>query len=291
MINYKNDILEIINKWNADTVHILADFDRTLTVGESESSWGILSTGNFIKDEYKNERQRLYDYYRPIEIDETMDFESKNKLMVEWWTKHISLFIKYKLTEDVIIDAVKDIKVLKFRDGARELLESLNDKNIPVVIISAGIGNIIVEFLKNNNCYFDNIIIISAGIGNVIEEFLRNNNCYFDNIYIVSNFIKFENGVAIGLEENIIHSLNKNEALLPDKVKKIIKDRHNIILLGDQIADAKMAPIGDLYTTVKIGFCEENVEENYKYFEKTYDIVCTNKANFKDLAKEINLFK
>ena len=266
MINYKNDILEMINKWNADTVHILADFDRTLTVGESESSWGILSTGNFIKDEYKNERQRLYDYYRPIEIDESMDFESKNKLMVEWWTKHISLFIKYKLTEDVIIDAVKDIKVLQFRDGARELLESLNDKNIPVVIISAGIGNIIVEFLKNNNCYFD-------------------------NIYIVSNFIKFENGVAIGLEENIIHSLNKNEALLPDKVKKIIKDRHNIILLGDQIADAKMAPIGDLYTTVKIGFCEENVEENYKYFEKTYDIVCTNKANFKDLAKEINLFK
>lgn len=266
MINCKNETLETINNWENDSIHILADFDRTLTVGESESSWGILSTGNFVSPEYIEERQRLYNYYRPIEIDEEMDFETKNNLMIEWWTKHISLFIDYELTEDVIKDAVKDIKVLKFRDGAIELLKNLRDKKIPLIIISAGIGNIIVEFLKNNNCYFD-------------------------NIYIVSNFIKFEDGVAVGLEENIIHSLNKNEALLPDKIKKVIEDRHNIILLGDQIADTKMAPDDERYTTIKIGFCEENEDKNYKHFENAYDIVCTDKTNFKDLSDKINLFK
>ncbi len=266
MINYKKETLEKISNWDKDTIHILADFDRTLTVGESESSWGILSTGNFIKEEYKKERQDLYNFYRPIEIDEEMDFAKKNKLMIEWWTKHISLFIKYKLTEDVIIDAVRDIKVLKFRDGAIDLLHSMKERDIP-------------------------IIIISAGIGNIIEEFLKNNNCYFDNIYIVSNFIKFENGIAVGLEDNIIHSLNKNEALLPDNIKSVIKNRPNVILFGDQIADTKMIADDKKDKCIKIGFCEEKVDENYKFFENEYDIICTNNTTFIELANEIDLFK
>lgn len=266
MIHYKKNVLNKIENWEDNTIHILADFDRTLTIGTSESSWGILSTGNFVKEEYKQERQKLYEFYRPIEIDEELDFETKNKLMIEWWTKHISLFIKYKLTEDVIIDAVKDIKVLKFRDGAIDLLKSLKDRKIPLVIISAGIGNIIVEFLKNNNCYFD-------------------------NIYIVSNFIKFENGIAVGLEDNIIHSLNKNEALLPENVKEIIKNRPNVVLLGDQIADTKMVSIENKDSSLKIGFCEEKEKENFKFFEKEYDIICTNNTTFEELSNEIKILK
>lgn len=265
MISCKKEVLDKISNWQDGTIHILADFDRTITVGESESSWGIISSGNFIREEYKKERQKLYEYYRPIEINENLDFETKNKLMIEWWTKHINLFIKYKLTEDVIIDAVKDIKVLKLRDGAFEFLKKLKDRQIPLVIISAGIGNIIVEFLKNNNCYFD-------------------------NIYVVSNFIKFENGIAVGLEDNIIHSLNKNEALLPDNIKRVIKNRSNVILLGDQIADIKMADESKKDSTIKIGFCEENADELFKYFERAYDVVCTNNTTFNDLAKEISLF-
>lgn len=265
MINYDNKILNKLNNWHDDTIHIIADFDRTLTVGTSESSWGILSSGNFVQEEYKKERQKLYEFYRPIEIDETMDFETKNKLMIEWWTAHISLFIKYQLTEDVIIDAVKDIKVLKFREGAIELLKRLKEKNIPLLIISAGIGNIIVEFLKNNNCYFD-------------------------NIHIISNFIKFENGIAVGLEDNIIHSLNKNEALLPDNIKHVIENRPNVILLGDQVADTKMVD-DEVKSVVKIGFCEENADENYKYFKKVYDVVCTDNTTFYELSDELNILK
>ena len=36
------------------------------------------------------------------------------------------------------------------------------------------------------------VIIVSAGIKNVIEEFLITEKCYFDNIYILSNLIKFK---------------------------------------------------------------------------------------------------
>ena len=139
-----------------------------------------------IPKEYVNERQVLYDYYRPYEIDESLDYDTKNCLMSEWWNKHFSLFIKYKLPEEVINDASKNLRVMAFRKGAKAFLENMRDRNIPV-------------------------IIISAGIGNFIEQFLIKNNCNFSNIFIVSNFIKFENGIAVRVSDNVIHSLNKNE--------------------------------------------------------------------------------
>ena len=50
------------------------------------------------------------------------------------------------------------------------------------------------EFLRKMNEMNIPVIIISAGIGNVIEEFLKLENDYYDNIKIISNFIVFENG-------------------------------------------------------------------------------------------------
>lgn len=265
MINYDKNIFNKIKDWNKDNIHILTDFDRTLTIGSSESSWGILSSGGFISPEYREERQKLYKKYRPIEIDETLDFDTKNKLMIEWWNKHINLLIKYKLREETIIEATKDIKVMKFRDGAVDLLGYLYENDIPV-------------------------IIMSAGIGNFIEQFLLNNNCYYSNIYIISNFIKFENGLAVGIDGDIIHSLNKREDLLPDSLKEKVMDRPNVILLGDQISDITMVSENKKDEALKIGFCEENVEDNLKYFNKDYDVVCTDNVGFKELRDELKLF-
>ena len=36
-----------------------------------------------------NERQEFYNQYRPIEIDENMDYDTKNQHMIDWWNKHI----------------------------------------------------------------------------------------------------------------------------------------------------------------------------------------------------------
>lgn len=264
MINYDKKVLERIKDWNKDNVYILTDFDRTLTAGDSESSWGVLSTSGVISPEYSEERTKLYQKYRPIELDESLDFETKNKLMIEWWEQHISLLIKYRLTEDVIKRTATNMDIMKFRDGAVDLLGNLYKKDIPV-------------------------IIMSAGIGNFIEQFLLENNCYFSNIYIISNFIKFENGYAVGICEDIIHSLNKREDLLPEKIKKVLKDRKNVILLGDQLADIAMISEENRNKALKIGFCEENVEDNLKYFERDFDVVCTDKVSFRELNKEFKI--
>lgn len=264
MIIIKNGTLDKIKDWKDDSIYVLTDFDRTITVGNSESSWSILSKSNMVPREYVEERQKFFDYYRPFEINEKLDYETKNKLMTEWWNKHIGLFIKYQLSEEVINSAAKNLRVMAFREGAKEFLENMRDRNIPV-------------------------IIISAGIGNFIEQFLIKNNCNFDNIYIVSNFLRFENGIATGVSDNVIHSLNKNEVSLPIEIKKIIENRKNIILLGDSISDIRMAREDAREEALKIGFLEENVEENEPYYLKQFDVVCTDNTGYSELYKKLQL--
>ena len=266
MISIKDGSLDKLKDFNITNMHILADFDRTMTIGSSESSWGILSKSPLVPNEYVNDRKLLYNYYRPLEVDETIDYKTKNQLMTDWWQKHIQLFIKYKLQEDVINQAIKDPNVMTFRKGAKDFLELMHKNSIPV-------------------------IIISAGIGNFIEQFLINNDAYFDNIYIVSNFIKFENGIAVGIKDTIIHSLNKNEAAIPNYIRDVIKDRDNIILFGDFIGDVLMAPDEKRDHALKIGFLEENILNNTEIYKKTFDIVCTDNTSFKEVLKVLDLFK
>ena len=262
MLYIKEGTKEKIKGWHAQDIHILADFDRTITEGNSNSSWSILSKSNLVPKEYVEERQKLYDYYRPIEIDENISYEEKNRLMSEWWNKHINLFIKYQLSEDVINNACNDLRVMAFRKGSKEFLEKMHIKNIPV-------------------------IIISAGIGNFIKQFLINNNCYYDNIYIVSNFIKFENGIATGIIGNVTHSFNKNEVFLDNNLQKLLEDRPHTILLGDQISDILMAKEERRDDALKIGFLDECVDENLKFYKEAFDIVGINNVSYHEIFENL----
>jgi 5'-nucleotidase len=262
MIFIKEDAKEKIDELRYDRLHVVTDFDRTLTLSSSNSSWGILS--KMMSEEYGKETHELYNFYRPIEIDNTLDNETKNKLMIEWWNKEISLVIKYKLSEEAVNIATRDMKVMEFREDAKEFLERMHLNNVPV-------------------------IIISAGIGNFIEKFLKENNCYFDNIHIISNKIKFEQGVAVGIEENIIHSLNKNEASLSNKIKEKLLGRENILLLGDSISDIKMVSNENRNKAIKIGFLDEKIDENFEFFKNEFDIVCTENTSYNELIKILNI--
>lgn len=265
MLTIKNNVLDTVNKWN-NNYYIVADFDRTITAGDSESSWGVLAKSGNVPKEYVNERKALFEYYHPFEIDLSLDYEVKNKLMIEWWTKHISLFIKYQLSESVIEEAAKNKNIMKFRRGAKEFLRRMNEKGIPIVIVSAGIGNF-------------------------IKAFLIQNDALYDNIYIVANFIEFENGIAKGISNNIIHSLNKNEAGIPNEVKDLVKTRENIVLFGDGIDDIKMVGEDKIDTTLKIGFLNENVEENLAQYQETFDVVGYKDAAFDELIDTFYIFK
>lgn len=249
---------------NSNNFYVVADFDRTLTEGASDSTWGIFANANQLGSEYKARRTALYQKYRPIEIDPNISEEEKSNAMTEWWQLHINLFYEYGVKQEAVKNAVR-LGNMKYREGAKEFLKKMNELNVPV-------------------------IIISAGIGNVIEEFLKLENDYYDNIKIISNFIVFENGEFKEIAGEIIHALNKNIVRLDKDSKHNLEERKNILLFGDGFADLKMISDEDKKNAITIGFLDEKIDENLELYNKGFDIVLTNQSSFNDVNNILKIY-
>ncbi len=264
MIYCNDKVFTKISQMEDDNTYILMDFDRTITSADSQSSWGIISSSNLVPKDYVIERQELFNYYRPLEINPTIDVVTKNALMAEWWQKHLNLLAKYELNEEAL-NKVK-LSLFKARKGIFSFLKNMQERQIPV-------------------------IILSAGVGNLIEMFLNHHQAYYDNIYILANFIEFKNGKMIGLKNQIIHGLNKNEDLLPLAIQNQLISKNNIILLGDSQGDAQMNQENNLKNTLKIGFLEENITQNLPYYQQDFDVVATNNTSYQALSRKLTFLK
>jgi len=258
MIYFRVELMKKIEKINNDNIHIVSDFDLTLTAPGSESSWSVFSKSGVLGRAFIDEADALVKRYHVLELDETIDFKKKFAYMDEWWQKEFSLFIKYGLTEELLEEALNKAPIF-FRDGAKEFLKKMNENDVPV-------------------------IIISGGIGNIIEKVLERNGCNFDNIHMLANFIEFEGAVATKLKGKMIHVLNKNEQALPSEVcqRLGLEARPNVILLGDMVGDASMtsAPAENV---IRVGFLDQNEKENLEPFQKAFDVVCTDNTTFTEL--------
>lgn len=257
MIIYNNiEKKNKLNNINFKDWYILTDFDGTITQGNGDSSWSTIFKNPLVTKQFVEECINIYMYYHKFEIDSQITLEEKKKIMKEWYERNIETLIKYNITEDIINYASSNQEIIAFRKGAKEFLKFLYKNNVPV-------------------------IIISAGVGNIIEQFLIKNECFFDNIYITSNFLEFDNNRVSGVKNNnLIHSLNKNEISLADNLKEKIKDK-KCLLLGDNIMDVSMHTTEN--EVLKIGFLDENEEERLREFKSSYDIVLTNNASFEEL--------
>ena len=124
-----------------DRLHVLADFDRTLTQGIVQGKKvatliSYIRDGKYLTPDYPEKAYALFDRYHPIEIDSNIPLEEKKAAMKEWWRAHNNLLIKSGLNMNVFEDIIKKNN-LYFRKGSLEFLDFLNAKNIPLIIMSA----------------------------------------------------------------------------------------------------------------------------------------------------------
>lgn len=150
--------------------------------------------------------------------------------MTKRWDKQFNLMLEYGLTRDIIRQAMHS-EDGALRKGNEEFFDILHKNDIPLLILSA------------------------SGLGyESVYYCLEHENKLYENIDIISNsFIRDENGKAIGVNEPIIHSYNKDETAVKNfPIYDEIKDRKNILLLGDGLGDAKMADGFDYENILKI---------------------------------------
>ncbi len=174
--------------------------------------------------------------------------------MIEWWTRHFALLIKSGLNKNDLKNIIDSGRV-RLRQGCAELTDFLKRLNIPLVIMSA------------------------SGVGiDPIAMFLEKEGKLYDNVHIISNSYEWDkNGRAIAIKEPIIHTMNKDETAIQDfPVFDAVKNRKNIILLGDNLEDIGMVKGFNYDNLIKIGFLNENVEENLEQYKRNYDVIILN---------------
>lgn len=131
-------------KLDKENFYVVIDFDRTLTKGGSISGWRVLYYSDLLGDDFKQKYDEIHDKH-----DKTWECRFK---------EYIGLLREKNLDEIIIKEAVRKTK-LQLRDGAKEFLKNMKEMEIPVVIISCSLRNIIKEYLKFKDCDYDNIYI------------------------------------------------------------------------------------------------------------------------------------
>lgn len=230
---------------------VVSDWDRTLTKartedGQDATSYSVITHGAYLGDAYRVEMDRLYARYRPLEISQTISHRKKQKAMHDWWMAALKMMQKYGLTKEIIEDiAIRDL--MRLRDGSIDLFKILADREIPLSILSAGIGNVISKFLKVRSLLTSNVTITA-------------NKLIFDT-----------HGAVAGFCEPVIHSFNK--------ARHASTPRGCVLLLGDTIEDAQMVDNADADCVIRVGFLNEAIVENSATYLCAYDIVICNDAS------------
>jgi len=210
----KDKALRKIEKTISDgknNLHLLVDFDRTLTIGKDKdnrdfTSWNALT--KLLPEEALAKQQALYKKYRPIEASGKMT----NKQGEDWARQVLKIFVEneinlLKLEEDFANNN-------SIRSHTKAVFEACEALEIPIVILSAGIKQTIDIWSKN---YF-----------------------VYPTLTIATNLIVDKKGKIIGWDKDIIHVANKREKGHKN-FSEIKNKRPNVILIGDAIEDADMA--------------------------------------------------
>lgn len=245
-----NRKISLLINGGASNLHVVSDYDKTLTKKPSEKNSNCYAKlGLKLGNDYHRKDAEMFKFYYPIEISTKIPFKEKREAMHEWWEKHFRLVMDSGLNKGLLDDLI-DLNLDSFREGTETFFEILSKNEVP-------------------------LLVFSAGIGNLIEGSLKKNHFLTKKTYIVSNFYDFDNdGKCIGFSKDLITSIDKKEFVITNSsYLREITGRKNVILLGDSEGDIHMAEGIDHDLILKIGFLVEYSEERLKLYEKLYDIV------------------
>lgn len=196
----------------ASRIHVVLDFDRTLTIKkpgaqDEVTTWHILC--KHLPASGRLYYQRLFDKYRALELSGDMT----QKDATDWWSSILNLFVEHRINLTEVEEDFLD--KANIRPGVAELFKFCADNNIPTVILSAGIRDVIDIWCRKYD--IKPSLVISTAL--VLDD----------------------NNRITGWEKNtLIHVLNKSEVNHPELLT-IRSQRPNALLVGDSLDDAHMA--------------------------------------------------
>lgn len=244
---------------------VIADYDNTFTTAwvndnktASRSSFGVIDTSVNISAKYKTNAKALADKCRLYESDVSIDFDKRKEIMEHWYNEGLQLMVNERISKDLlntmVLEAVNEKQVL-FRKGTEDFFALLIKHSIPLIIISAGIKQVIEGEFKLFTKHYD--ALMQNGL-----------------LHIIANKFKFKDESVVDYAKPPILTFNKNQ-FINDEVASLHlsgdgswTDR-NIIFLGDHLNDIDaikdlkyntalaFAFYNDLQSDVPQGYCDK----------------------------------
>uniref|UniRef100_A0A5K3EKH6 5'-nucleotidase n=1 Tax=Mesocestoides corti TaxID=53468 RepID=A0A5K3EKH6_MESCO len=212
-----------MTKLGKDNLQIISDFDWTMSKflhnGElNPTCHGIFEQDPEMTTEARSKLRMLRQTYVPVEFDQNIPNSSKIPFMLEWWDLSHQVIVGSNVHKDSLLTTVQNCN-LRLRDRVPEFMSILHMHNIPM-------------------------LVFSAGLGDVIEMILERYDMRYDNVKVISNFMNFDkNGLLVCFRSPCIHTFNKSFAsvALSDDLHKNVSKRRCVILMGDSSYDPHMA--------------------------------------------------
>lgn len=229
-----------------DKLHVVLDFDHTLTAGmipgQNVGTFQILH--EVLPEAVKPAHDEQYNKYRPFEATH----ELSEEMSAQWYTESLNLLSSSGINMRVAKEAM--LRTIKARHGSQELFKASDESGVPVVVLSAGVKQMIQLVLDKYKLDPD--------------------------LVLATEFTVKADGLVDGWKkETLIHTMNKHEQSHAQLAA--LKDaRPNVVVVGDELADADMVSGDALRIRVfdpRIG--ETIDEEQYEKasFEAGYDLI------------------
>jgi 2-hydroxy-3-keto-5-methylthiopentenyl-1-phosphate phosphatase len=257
------DTQRTLNCLEVATLQVLCDFDATITTPNSLNSWSVIERHAFASSKIYFERTAaIRKHFRRIELAplSKISLDQKRSAMTEWWKIALGLLIDERPTRETLRAAVDELAVgqdFALRAGVDEFLHTLNEMHVPVTILSAGIGDVVILLLKRFKLLLPNITVCRF---EVVDTALT--DC--ERLLNDSNFIRWvsddDNATAIGWQsDDVIHSMNKSFGSIVDgDYVRRLRSRTSAVVIGDTLGDAMMADGASLEHQLRIGYLNVN---------------------------------
>ncbi len=296
--NFSSKLKKFIISYKKNKKHItlITDYDFTISKKYNyQKKLGLFSSYRFYDesliggDQQKviDTQNELCNKYMKYETDASIDIKIREKYVHEFYVKSLDVYINPNFTRISIVKMIDKVKdKFELRKYTKEFFEFLIKLEIPIIIVSGGIQEVIIDLLKRS-----------------IKDFEL--YCKQKKIIIIANELYFdEKKGCVGYSNDVIYAFNKS-SFVKDVIKKNFPEIENILIMGDHLNDydcikdlnlTQDNAIGFGFVNIKPEFVEdetkkEEIQNNINNYKKVYDVNLIGDSDFLFLIKILELFE
>ena len=218
-MSFKEEIVKVLNNAGDKEIIVVCDFDGTITTAESDVTMNGMAKFFGYESDFAKERTALFEEYSKYLKEE--DAVTRYKMLNKWWSAQMELFKKYNVAPDSYTNAGGKLNFM-LRKDACDMLAFCDKNDIPVFIVSSGLGNMIIPLL--------------AFSGNLSG-----------NMRVIANFVRYDEDKPVSYTP-VVTPANKSSHLALELEPFA---NYHAVVFGNELADLDILP-DELCTKVLI---------------------------------------